>query len=292
MTQHTEDTIRDDFDEVADGAATRILMIAFFLFFLLDLINQVLWLSGAWSVKPTLTADQRSLSTAVALIWLAVLVGLLARPKVVKKIFAHWKFALAMLVAFKIVVVANTGGVDSPLQSIALTVSWPLAVAGAYACVAGGFFLGLALLVADLAAKGFNIDALNNSELLLRSFDPMLMAIVGITITSAARLPIVKVDRLLNRVEAVRASQDAKRSVNSPGQGEQKGFVTESGSFEFYALTPAENEVVALLFEALVPKQIALERNVSVHTVNDQIQSIRRKLNVKTNAEIASYRWR
>lgn len=62
--------------------------------------------------------------------------------------------------------------------------------------------------------------------------------------------------------------------------------VQKEGSGWNPIVTPAERQIIQWICNGMVPKQIAQKRNVSIHTIRNQVQKIYKKCGVKNRVQL------
>jgi len=88
----------------------------------------------------------------------------------------------------------------------------------------------------------------------------------------------------LDQIDATLRAVAAGLIVRSP-VADDEGFDQLQDSEVQALLTPRELEVLAVLIEGLTNKAIARRLNISLHTVKFHVESVFRKLDVRTRAE-------
>jgi len=94
---------------------------------------------------------------------------------------------------------------------------------------------------------------------------------------------LLKTASLTEIIGAIRQVKDGGAPINPQIASRILGFFKQSSaSQKDYRLTPRENEILQLLVEGLIKKEIADRVSVSFHTVDMHLRNIYRKLQVNT----------
>lgn len=187
-------------------------------------------------------------------------------------------------------------GVGGTLTTQPVWLTWVAAVtvsASMTLLIAGVMSLGT---VAALAFSGLGSRELvagpDRFQVVLLIGTPLFAAIVGLAVVGVFRAVLAGARDTLSGIAA-----GAPASTVALGRllrGEPARLLP-SGSAALgepsARLTETESEIVALLCAGRTPKQIALERGRSIHTVRAQIKHAKRKLEVRTINELIARAW-
>lgn len=88
--------------------------------------------------------------------------------------------------------------------------------------------------------------------------------------------------------EAMMTIRDIENNARTSIRCHDEGELAED-TVGHRVITPREQEVFKLIASGLISKQVAEQLGVSIHTVNNQKQSLLRKSRTKSMAELASY---
>lgn len=256
----------------------------------LGLTNAVLMVIVTVAVRPTLFA----ISAAAA--WVATWALLIRHAQWVQSWLARAPGALYAMALLGMVPVAFDAGLDGTLTTQAVWLTWVAAVTvSASRTLLAAVSMSLAT-AAVLAWSGMSTYELfrgpDRFQVTLLICTPVVTALVGLAVVGVFRDLLQNATAILDDVAAGGpASTPALGRLLHRGPQSLLTAGPPSPPATKPELTRTEADIVAMLRDGHTPKQIALQRGRSIHTVRTQIKHAKRKVGARTLNELISRTW-
>lgn len=247
--------------------------------------------NGALMLVVTAAGHRTAFALVAATAWVAVWWLLRQRAHELAGRLSRQPGLLVVVAVVGIAPIALDGGLEGTLSTQAIWLTWVAAVT-----ISAGMTLALAGVMAlattaALIGAGMSVDELlsgpDRFQATLLIFNPIVVALVGLALVGVFR-------RILGGAADALVDIREGGAASTPGLTQllhrQAPRLLQAPAPE--ALTEAEQAIVAMLRDGLMPKQIAHRRQTALSTVRTQIKHIKRKTGARTLNDLIGRTWR
>lgn len=241
-------------------------------------------------VLVTTLAARTPFALGGSMIWVAAWWLLRVRADGLPEYLRRRAALLILAGAVSMTPIALDGGLESTLTTQAVWLTWVAAVT-----VSARATLTMAIAMAVVTACALATSGMSFAEFArgperfqatLLVLNPVVMALVGLALVGVFRQILSGAGEAL---QGVRRGGPASTAAMTQVLHREPPRLLEAPPPE--PLTEAEQAVVAMLRDGLLPKQIALQRGTSLSTVRTQIKHAKRKTGARTLNDLIRRTW-
>jgi DNA-binding CsgD family transcriptional regulator len=294
LAEETSPNPADALSAVLDRARLQVLRATVLIGLLIALGNLVGSIVG-FTASGEVTGPATELAAAWCVLW-ALAAGF---PAITARCFTSWRPTMLALAAGNAATVAVSGGIDSPLAAVCMYVGWiasvvvpartaivmSLVITGS---IVAGYVLAGASVAAILTGQ-YRYSAVTNTML------PVLTGLVGVLLATVTNGIFSGLGNTIHELRHGATATTPALTALFAGRPVLGLVAAQSGDAPkptpSARLTSTEREVVALLADGLVPKEIALARAVELSTIRSQIKSAKKKTGARTLPQLVAIVW-